>query len=123
MAAARGSDAMSRRIAFGGILTALCVVLVYFAAYLPSGKLSLYALASVTIAISVVELDVKWGAVVYTASAILIFLLSGSLNALLLFAVFFGSYPLLKYFIEKQSNAALEMILKFAAFNLLGVFG
>jgi hypothetical protein len=37
--------------------------------------------------------------------------------------VFFGSYPLLKYFIEKQSNAALEMILKFAAFNLLGVFG
>jgi hypothetical protein len=114
---------MSRKIAFGGILTALCVVLNYLAAYLPTGKLGLYALASVTIAVAVVELDIKLGAVVYTAAAILIFLLTGSINTLLLFVLFFGSYPLLKYYIEKQRSAALEMILKFTAFNLLAILG
>ena len=114
---------MSRKIAFGGILTALCIVLVYLAAYLPTGKLGLYALASVTIAIAVIELDIKLGAVVFAASSILIFLLTASINAMLLFTLFFGSYPLLKYYIEKQRSAILEMLLKFGAFNLLAVLG
>jgi len=114
---------MGRRIAFGGILTALCVVLIYFAAYLPSGKLGIYSLASVTIAIAVVELDIRLGAVVYAASAILIFLLTGSLNAFLLFTLFFGIYPLLKYHFEKQRNSVMEMLLKFSAFNALALTG
>lgn len=121
MGVAKGRGNMSRKIAFGGILTALCIVLVYLAAYLPTGKLGLYALASVTIAIAVIELDIKLGAVVYAASAILSFLLTASINALLLFTLFFGSYPLLKYYIEKQRSAILEMLLKFGAFNLLAV--
>lgn len=114
---------MSRKIAFGGILTALCVVLLYLASYLPTGKLGLYALASVTIAIAVVELDIRLGAVVYAGSAILIFLFTGNINALLLFILFFGSYPLLKYYIEKQRSAAVEMLMKFGAFNLLAILG
>jgi putative flippase GtrA len=114
---------MSRKIAFGGILTALCVVLLYLAAYLPTGKLGIYALASVTIAIAVVELDIKLGAVVYAASAILIFLLTGNINTLLIFTLFFGGYPLIKYYIEKQRSSAMEMLLKFGAFNLLAILG
>jgi hypothetical protein len=114
---------MSRKIAFGGILTALCVVLMYLATYLPTGKLGLYALASVTIAIAVIELDVRLAAVVYAASTILVFLLTGSINTLLIFTLFFGSYPLLKYYIEKQRSAGLEMLLKFGAFNLLAMIG
>ena len=114
---------MSRKVAFGGILTALCVVLIYLATYLPTGKLGLYALASVTIAIAVIELDVKFGTVVYTASSILIFLLTGNINTLLIFTLFFGSYPLLKYYIEKQRSAVVEMLLKFGVFNLLAVAG
>jgi hypothetical protein len=119
LAAAKGRDNMSRKIAFGGILTALSVVLVYFAAYMPSGKLGLYSLASVIIAIAVVELGIKLGAVVYIASAILIFFITGSLNALLLYILFFGCYPLLKYYLEKQRRAAVELLMKFAVFNLL----
>jgi hypothetical protein len=114
---------MSRKIAFGGILTALCVVLIYLATYIPTGKLGLYALASLTVAIAVVELDVKLGAAVYAASTILIFLLTGSINTLLLFTLFFGSYPLLKYYIEKQRSGIIEMLLKFGVFNLLAIVG
>ena len=103
-------------------MTALCVVLAYLAFYLPTGKLSIYLLTSVVIAIAVVELGIKFSTVVYTASAILIFLLTGSINVLLLFTLFFGSYPLLKYYIEKQRNAVIEMLLKFSAFNLIAIF-
>lgn len=112
---------MSRKIAFGGILTALCIILVYIAAYLPTGKLGIYALSSVVIAVAVVELGIKSGTAVYAASAILIFLLTGSINALILFAIFFGSYPLIKYYIEKQRSAAAEMLMKFGSLNLLAI--
>ena len=120
--ASKGRDSMSRKVTLGGILTALCVVLAYLAFYLPTGKLSIYLLTSVVIAIAVVELGIKFSTVVYTASAILIFLLTGSINVLLLFTLFFGSYPLLKYYIEKQRNAVIEMLLKFSAFNLIAIF-
>lgn len=114
---------MSRKIAFGGILTAICVILNYMAAAMPSGKLGLYALSSVAIAAAVVELDIKWGVLVYAASTVLIFMLTGNINALLLFTSFFGCYPLLKFYIEKQRTPAIEMLLKFLSFNLLGVLG
>lgn len=114
---------MSRKIAYGGILTALCVVLVYAAAIMPSGKLGIYALSSLVIAIAVVELDIKWGTVVFAAAAILIVLLTGNINALLLFGLFFGSYPLVKYFIEKQRKAAAEILLKLFTFNIAAVAG
>jgi hypothetical protein len=112
---------MSRKVAFGGILTALCLVLIYIAAYAPSGKLGLYALASVTIAAAVVELNIKLGIMVFAAAAFLILPITGSINALLLFVLFFGSYPLLKYSIEKQRSAPIEMLLKFGSFNLMAL--
>jgi hypothetical protein len=49
---------MSRRIAFGGIFTALCVALIYAAAYLPTGRLGMYALSSLAIAGAVIELGI-----------------------------------------------------------------
>lgn len=114
---------MSRKIAFGGILTALCVVMVYMAALLPSGKLGLYAISSLAIAAAVVELEIRWGALVYAASGLLIFLLTGNISALLLFSLFFGAYPLLKYYIEKQRSSVLEILMKLAAFNVLAAAG
>ncbi|MDF2522247.1 MAG: hypothetical protein K0R84_2875 [Clostridia bacterium] len=112
---------MSKRVAFGGIMTALCVMLVYFAAYLPTGRLGIYVLSSLVIASAVIELGARWGAVVYAASSALIFLLTGSISAFLLFTIFFGSYPLLKYYIEKVRSAAAEIVLKLAAFNMLSI--
>jgi hypothetical protein len=60
---------------------------------------------------------------VYAASAILVFLLTGSINAFLLFVLFFGSYPLIKFFIEKHRGALAETLLKLLAANLLGAAG
>ncbi len=114
---------MSRKVAFGGILTALCVVIVYIAAYLPTGKLGMYAISSLIIACAVIELGVKWGMVTYAASAALIFLLTGNINAFLLFILFFGGYPIIKYHIEKLSSVILELVLKLVAVNVLAITG
>ncbi|MGB7603923.1 MAG: hypothetical protein WBL93_00445 [Lutisporaceae bacterium] len=114
---------MSRKVAFGGILTALCVVIVYIAAYLPTGKLGMYAISSLIIACAVIELGVKWGTVTYVASAALIFLLTGSINAFLLFVLFFGGYPIIKYHIEKLSSVKSEIVLKLVAINVLAITG
>lgn len=114
---------MTRKVAFGGILTALCVVIVYMAAFLPSGKLGMYAISSLIIACAVIELGIKWGTVTYAASAALILLLTGSINAFLIFALFFGSYPIIKYYIEKLSSAMSETVLKLVTINMLAVMG
>jgi riboflavin transporter FmnP len=114
---------MSRRIALGGILTALCVLLNYVAAFMPSGKLGLYVLSSLPVAAAAVELDMRGAMTVYAASAMLIFLLSGNINALLLFTLFFGIYPIIKYYAEKQTRASLEMLIKYVGFNGLGMIG
>lgn len=114
---------MSRRIALGGILTALCVLLNYVAAFMPSGKLGIYVLSSLAIAAAIVELDIKGATTVYAASAILIFLLSGNINTLLLFTLFFGIYPIVKYYAEKQRRASVEMLIKYIGFNVLAVLG
>lgn len=104
-------------------MTALCVTLLYAAVYLPTGKLGIYVLASLVIASAVIELGIGWGTVVYTASAALLFLLTGSINTLLLFVIFFGSYPLIKYYIEKRRGAFVETLLKLLAINMLGAAG
>lgn len=114
---------MSRKIAFGGILTALCVVIVYIAAYIPTGKLGMYAISSLITACAVIELGVKWGTMTYAASAALILLLTGSINAFLVFTLLFGSYPIIKYHIEKIKNAVSVLLLKLTAANLLAIIG
>lgn len=108
---------MARKVAFGGIFTALTVVLLYFAAFVPTGRLAAYALCSVPIAFSIVELGVGAGALVYVSTSILSVLLIGSINDLVPFILFFGHYGICKFYIEKQRRAALEIILKLLVFN------
>lgn len=104
-------------------MTALCVLLLYGTAYLPTGRLGIFVLSSLVIAGAVIELGVRWGTVVYIASAVLTFLLTGSINTFLLFLVFFGSYPLIKYHIEKRNRVVPSEVLKLAAINLLAAAG
>ncbi|MGE5633095.1 MAG: hypothetical protein ACM3TR_18665 [Caulobacteraceae bacterium] len=108
---------MSRKIAFGGVFAGLTVVLVYMAFIMPTGKLTLYFLSSLPIAFSVVEFGAGVGAVVYFGAGILSFLITGNIYAAVPFILFFGHYPILKCFIEKNRKALTEVLLKLAVFN------
>lgn len=109
---------MSRRIAFLGIFTGISVVTLYMSAIMPTGKLTLYFLASLPVAFAIIEAGTGAGISLYFASCILSALISGNILGIVPYAFFFGHYPIFKYLIEKGRKAAAEIVLKLAVFNI-----
>lgn len=116
---------MSRKISFGGIFTAIAIILLYLASMMPTLKLSLYTLCSLPIAFIIIEAGVKAGFISYLAVSILAFLVIGKPLGVLPFILFFGHYSIFKFFIERKQNPIAEILLKLAVFNgslLIGYF-
>jgi len=109
---------MSRKMAFTGIFTSIAVVFLYLSTIMPTGKLTLYFLASLPVAITIVELGAGAGIAVYFAATLLNILITGNIIGVVPFVFFFGHYPVFKYFIEKGRKAAGELMLKLAVFNM-----
>lgn len=107
----------SVRVAFCGIITALCTVLMFMTSLIPTATYALPALSGVLLIAVVVELGAGWAWPVYVAASILSLLLAGDKEAAMLFVLFFGYYPILKAAIEKIPGKSICYLLKFAVFN------
>lgn len=108
----------SGKIALGGLLTALGVVLMFLTGLIPIGTYALPAIAGVLLIVAVIEIGAKWAWMIYAAVAVLSLLFAADKEASLLFVLFFGYYPVLKSFLERISNKVLSWISKFAVFNV-----
>ena len=108
----------SGKIALGGLLTALGVVLMFLTGLIPIGTYALPAIAGVLLIVAVIEIGAKWAWMIYAAVAVLSLLFAADKEAALVFVLFFGYYPVLKSFLERISNKVLSWISKFAVFNV-----
>ncbi len=108
----------SGKIALGGLLSALGVVLMFLTGLIPIGTYALPAIAGVLLIVAVIEIGAKWAWMIYAAVAVLSLLFAADKEAALLFVLFFGYYPVLKSFLERISNKVLSWISKFAVFNV-----
>ena len=106
----------TKTIATGGICLALAVICLYFASFVPGAELTLYALASVFVAVMADERGVAGGALVYAGASILAFLIIPVKLGILPFVFFFGIYPLIKYYAERIHNVAAQFAVKTALF-------
>ncbi len=109
---------LSRKIAFSGIFTGIAVLLLYISGIAPSGKLTLFFLASLPVSAAVIEFGVGAGAAVYFAACLLSLIFGGNIYGFLPFILFFGHYPIIKYFIEKGRKKTAEILMKLAIFNI-----
>lgn len=109
----------TRTLATAALMTAVSVVLLYAASVLPTGRLALVAIASILPAAAVLSGGIKWGLLVYAATAALSLILLPNKTAALLYAVLLGHYSLLKSLIERLNRLVLEWILKLVVFNVL----
>ncbi|MGX8710674.1 hypothetical protein ACRQU7_08985 [Caproiciproducens sp. R1] len=116
---------MSRtiRLAFCGVITALCTVTMFLTGLISIGTYALPAFAGILLIVVVVELGVGWAWPVYLASSVLSLLLAGDKEAAMLFVVFFGYYPILKAQIEGMHRRVLSYFLKFGVFNAAMILG
>jgi hypothetical protein len=92
-------------------------LLVYLSSVLPTSKLSLLALASAIIPLSIITTGVKNSVMVYASSSLLCFVL-GLRGMALAYTLFFGLYSLAKYYIERLQKLTLEYLLKLLFFNV-----
>lgn len=108
----------SKRVARGGILVALGVVLNYISTVSPTSKIYILGVASSLIPLSVILTDIKVSFLVYISTSVISLLLLGPKGSVFAYIIFFGIYGFVKYYIEKLRNIPLEVILKLIFFNI-----
>ncbi len=108
----------TKRIALNGILGAFAVICLVLATVLPTNRISLYALSSFFVAVSIIESGVKSGWIFYTATSMLALILVPNKFGVIPYVIFFGIYGIVKYYVEKLNKIAPEYVIKFIFFNI-----
>ncbi|WP_028517274.1 hypothetical protein [Ruminococcus flavefaciens] len=109
---------ISYRVALGGIVSALCLVTMFLAGVLPALYLLLPGIAGILLMIIAVEVSTGWAFLTYLAVSLLSVFVTFDKEAALIFIMFFGHYPILRFYIEKISLRLIRFIIKLAVFNI-----
>lgn len=110
---------MSKKVAFGGILLALNIILLLLINIIPINTLFIMGLASLPISIIIMEFGPKSGIVFYIGSIILGFIVMTNKFQWILYTTTFGVYGLIKYAIERDLPIYIEYILKLLCANII----
>ncbi|MBQ8296234.1 MAG: hypothetical protein IJX77_00445 [Ruminococcus sp.] len=109
---------ISYKVALGGIVSALCLVTMFLSGIIPALYLVLPMIAGVLMMIIAVEVNTRWALLTYIAVSLLSMFITFDKEAALIFALFFGHYPILRFYIEKIRIRPAKVILKFIIFNV-----
>lgn len=109
----------SKKITLCGMVAALSVV-VMLTSYFPYLTYAIPALAGLFMIVPLIECGVSWAFGTYAVSAV-ITLITGELEAKILYVMLLGYYPILKALIEKINKQIVEWILKLICFNIIAV--
>lgn len=104
-------------IARGGLFTALGVIFIYLSTVSPTSKIYILGLASCIIPLSIITTNIKTGLITYICTSILSILIVGFKGNVAAYILFFGSYGVAKYYIEKLRKMPLEFAAKLLFFN------
>ena len=107
----------ARRIALTGILTGLFTGLLYLSALIPTSYIGTVAAASLFAFAAVIETGLAGGAFVFAGTTVLGFLLVPMKSAVLLYALFFGYYPIVKSLAERIKSRLCGWAVKLAVMN------
>lgn len=110
------------KIAFGGVITALSIVIMFLTGIIPTMTYALPAVSGALLMAVVIEIGPKFAGIVYAAVAFLSFIVVADKEAAVMYAMFFGYYPIIKSFIEKKLNKALSWLVKYIIFNVSVIF-
>ncbi|SHI86133.1 hypothetical protein SAMN02745163_00878 [Clostridium cavendishii DSM 21758] len=106
----------TKNLTLGSLFVTMIIILLYISSIIPTSKITLLAVVSSIIPLTLVKTNTKTAILVYIASSILSFFLV-SKSIAIIYILFFGNYGLIKNFIEKFKNMFLEIFLKLLFFN------
>lgn len=107
----------TKKIALNGILGAIAAICLLLASIMPTSRISLYALSSFFVSVVIIESGAGAGWLFYAATSLLSFIIIPNKLGIVPYALFFGTYGIIKFYIERLDSIVLEYILKFVFFN------
>lgn len=105
------------KIAFSGISSALCVIIMFMTGIFPALSIVLPMTAGLIVLITSSELSINWALLTYISTSILSLIITFDKEAVLIFIMFFGYYPVLRFIINNIKSKKIRWILKFLVFN------
>ncbi len=106
------------KIVLSGILSAVAVVVMLLGSTIPFATFAVPAIASICIFFFVIEFSAKHAFLVYLAISLLSIFIVPDKELCLMFILFFGLFPIVKYYIEsKLRSKAIQLVLKFIFCN------
>ncbi len=112
----------SYKVALGGIVAALCLLLMFMTAVFPVLNMTMPLFAGMLITVVAIEVSSSWAFVTYAVVAVLAFFVTPDKDAWLFFTFLFGYYPVAKSYFEKMKSKLLCWLCKLAVFNVSVVF-
>ncbi|MEL7655763.1 MAG: hypothetical protein AAGU75_07630 [Bacillota bacterium] len=115
----------TKTVATGGVFLALSIATLFGATTVPGIELTLYTFSSFYAAFIIIEISTRAAWLFYFASVLLTFAILPNKGALIPYAIFFGLYGIVKYYIEnfKKINQLVEIILKLLFCNIIFALG
>ncbi len=114
------SGSLSRRVAMGGVFSALAVVLMILSAYLPITTFAMPAFAGLCLVPICTEFGTKYAIIAFLGISILSFLFVFPTNPepAFFFLLLLGYYPIIQLYLNKIRSQALQYLLKLLLFNV-----
>ncbi|HSQ88984.1 hypothetical protein [Romboutsia sp.] len=110
---------MSKKVACGGLLLSINIILLLLINVIPINTLFLMGLASLPISIVIMEWGPKSGFAFYIASVVLGFIVMANKTHWIIYILTFGIYGIVKYIIEQDRLIYIEYLLKILFANMI----
>ncbi len=111
------NNKLAFKIALGGVISSLCLMFMFCSGLFPMFDYTIPTFSGFLMVIMIVETSAAWAFTTYVAVSFLALLITPNLQCSLLFVIFMGYYPILKYYLDRLKNRILAWVIKFAVFN------
>ena len=112
------SNKVSFKVALGGICSAVCLGAMFMSGFLPLLDYTIPAFAGFMMVIMVVETSIAWAMATYCSVSLLCIFVTPNYEASLLFILFMGYYPILKYYLDRNVRKPIRIMIKFLVYNI-----
>lgn len=106
------------KIALGGIVSALCLLTMFMNGVFPALSIVLPMISGIFMMIIVSEVSISWAFLTYIAISLLSLIITFDKEAVLLFIMFFGHYPILRFIINRIRSKFIRRFIKISVFNI-----
>lgn len=106
------------RIALGGVISSISVFMMFCSGIFPMLDYTIPTFTGFLMVIMIVEVNAAWAFMTYVAVSLLAVLITPNLQVSLLFIMFMGYYPILKFYLDKMKARLAANIIKLAVFNI-----